>query len=685
MSTSTNEIAPTSNEDRLRSILKQFDNPFGDSVYPQSSSPHLRAYHVPEHNSKIANTLKLAIDRFRKPIKSDTSFGYTEHPVTGVLLILGSRGDGKTHLLHETLLHPDFPGIVIAPTVLDSHRPFREYLLVQLIDHLLRQPQHRSQLVALSQWFARRVLWDSVRAMSEVEWLALDVLRSGSWLRRLSAVLWSRDKELDRQEVMRQLVESELPTIREICEDQRQPSAQVRLAALSHVHRLCPGKTPDQYLRRQIYLELVELAFDPGRGSIYELLIGGSWEPNSDQLDLKPSREILVDTSLGLLLQLFQLFERPVAFVFDALESLIGIPPERDRCEKFHSDLAQSMDQLPGLSFFIFSESTFWQQIQQYFQEYATHRFLRGMPIRGGGMEQTLVLERLDAIRLRKIVVARLAPVLANARREDPSLSICEISPFEESEITQIVDSGPGLRAAIQLLAKKYQERVFGDVKSPAPVEREIWSEQLQQARGECDAQLLQVSERLHSGLNDWLKLLIGSNVDVDGWHLVDATAVAFGENVRYGQIIKCDWKRETETCIIGIGLLLAGGVGMKADLNEKLVMMSSKKRPVERLIILWPRPGELETPCEDQLPAGTRTTWNDHGSITSGKTRRVSLRCISKTNLAPWLAWQPVMTAIREANVPVERLADYVIEQTASAGAPKDLRGYITPVETAE
>ena len=108
---------------------------------------------------------------------------------------------------------------------------------------------------------------------------------------------------------------------------------------------LNPAFTIGDQIRRRLYLDLVELAFDPRREEISEFMLDGFTEVKSR---VPPSRDTLVGELLHAVLDLQLLCGRPVVFVFDALETLLHDPPELERSSAFTRGLADVIARAVG-------------------------------------------------------------------------------------------------------------------------------------------------------------------------------------------------------------------------------------------------------------------------------------------------------------------------------------------------
>lgn len=112
--------------------LQQHDNPFDVFVLSDANPVGLR-WHVPEVNRDVSARLKAGITRYQLNERATAE----DVPYSGVLLIFGKRGAGKTHLRKK--LEDDVKALILTPSDLETHRRFPEFLLVHLVQHLLKE------------------------------------------------------------------------------------------------------------------------------------------------------------------------------------------------------------------------------------------------------------------------------------------------------------------------------------------------------------------------------------------------------------------------------------------------------------------------------------------------------------------------------------------------------------------
>ena len=122
-------------EASLIEFLSEWDHPFSDYIHPQRAANSGTRAHISAINEVAVSRIRAVLDRFR--LDQDVPSGLSRQvPNSGVLVVFGSRGSGKTHLVQNVLKSSDMNCVVVTPTTLEMHRQFPEFLLHQLVRHL---------------------------------------------------------------------------------------------------------------------------------------------------------------------------------------------------------------------------------------------------------------------------------------------------------------------------------------------------------------------------------------------------------------------------------------------------------------------------------------------------------------------------------------------------------------------
>ena len=456
--------ADTAAAPELLTFLKGKDNPFDVFVAARKPDAEFSRFHVPAVHREVLGALTAIIERYRSgklQCESDV-------PRSGVVVVHGARGTGKTHMVHVLCREVEPPRVVVAPSIYEPHRPFIEYLLHQLVRHFQNEAegQPRGTLELLADALARQVVVQALYGMTDIEWLARGV--RGRWnlanMRFVRALLgWGGRRSSDRKRLLiHDLEEGDIPSIREVCAQHEEDPEEFRGLAREHIANVETAGTIAGQICRGLYMRLADLAFGGPREAIYDFLLDGYTEV---EVKVQPSRETLVDELFQALLELCLLARMPVIFAFDALETLLGDPPEPRLCHAFTKGLADVLDSHRGIPFLLFAEYGHWQKAQAQMSEYARQRFQQGViRVAGHGSISMLEIPRVSGRQLGQIVAARMKPLLAECF-DSESPEAADTFPFQEEDLRGIARSEgdePPLRQALQALRDRYEELVNG-------------------------------------------------------------------------------------------------------------------------------------------------------------------------------------------------------------------------------
>jgi hypothetical protein len=671
--------APATEHAGLMSFLRGKDNPFDVFVAARKPEADFARVHVPDIHQDIARALNAVVERYRLPgLEWDSDL-----PRSGVVVVEGKRGIGKTHMVHalQRRAGDGRPCLAVTPVIYEPQRPFMEYLLHQVVRHLQSEADERAPgtLELLADAFTRQALVQALRGMTEIDWLAREAAAGRFW--RYFFGVGVRLRAERRRRLIHDLEQAGDRTLREVCAENEVDFQPLRTLALQQI-RSEPSHTIAGQIRRGLYDRLVGLAFGAPRETVYDFLLDGYTEVDAK---IQPARETLVDELFQALLELCLLARLPIIFLFDALESLLGDPPDKELCHPFFKGLADVLDSHRGIPFLLFAEIGHWQQLEKsMISSYALQRIQQGViRVPGHGSLSRMQMPNVTAAQLQKIVASRMRPLLREYFEAD-SFDAPPIFPLREEDLERIVRSPgeePPLRQALQALRDRYDERLGNRVAlAPAaqpsaavaegmliePLEA-CWQRELRKARQILEAGCGGQADELHAGLLKWLQCLIADGVaNGAGMPVAAANDPQAGAHPTYGQITKCQWRAGTTTRALGIGLLLGEKRAMPRDLETKLKMMAGPVRPADLLILLWPRGSDLTPPYHEHLPAGTRAMWDQFAANGTGP--RVQLRAVAPVDLAPWLAlpkwWNQIATETPHASASI--LNHFVAEQTA-------------------
>ncbi|HVW00643.1 MAG TPA: hypothetical protein VHB77_09890, partial [Planctomycetaceae bacterium] len=646
-------------EPGLLEWLRGQDNPFDVYVQARRADGAFRRGHIPEINKSIADRLRGAIERYRL----NGAAADQEPPRSGVAVILGKRGAGKTHLVHALQL-PGVEAVVVAPSYFEPQRPFTEYLLQQLVRQLQDEADgdRRGTLALLADWFARRVAVQALYGLTDTEWLSLQLPRGSKFWFSLHG--WGvRSQVQDRELLIQSLEQPQLPTLIEACRHREQDPALVRQISLRHIAGTEGGSSIRSQIRRGLYCALIATAFEGTCDGLFEFLLDGYTQVEAQTA---PFRETLVEELFRALVELFLLWGHPVLYAFDALETLFGNPPEERRCVAFFQGLADLLDAQRGVPFVLLAESGHWEQTHRYLSSYAAQRLQQGVPSRGYGSVTQIVLPPISLSELDRLVAARMRPVLQGFYPE----SIPEhgrLGPIRPEDLAFALhdpqDPRP-LRQILQVLRDRYEQLVYGRDGQPAaaivpavpqparqtvPTELllEHWRREQRAAERKIeDTGISGCSDLIRVGAEQWLQALVREGASIDGWRIREAGGDAFGNNPAYGHLIRMVWEKDGDKRKLGLAFFVSKGAAMPRDLETKL-QMAGDRRLVDRLLILWPRSPATSAPAFEQLPGATRAIWDQN--VTGELAARVKLNLMQPDDAAQWLALEAWWRAIRE------------------------------------
>ena len=141
------------------------------------------------------------------------------------------------------------------------------------------------------------------------------------------------------------------------------------------------------------------------------------------------------------------------------------------------------------------------------------------------------------------------------------------------------------------------------------------------------------------------------------------------GNNPSYGVVTMLEWtgpsaggNGATQLLRHGIGLLLAGGTGMAADLRAKFDLFHKRSLGAQRLTILWNTQREGDDLAQ-LLPPATKKVWDE-----SGYRKRAAIHQLTQDDLCVFVAFPDWLGSVREeAPEAVPDLHSFVQQQFAA------------------
>src|SRR5262245_2062368 len=174
MSTAT--AAPVT--ERALEVLRRAGNPFRNYFARNPDDEVCALYHVPELFARERGQLLALLDLYR----------YTPTTPPGVVPVLGSKGAGKTHLLHSIKHGAEGPWqLLVTPGTYQKDTDFLEYALFQVIDTLLGGGKQKTArpLEYVGEHLVRSLLTQALAALAPAQRLELFPAPGWGWARRL--------------------------------------------------------------------------------------------------------------------------------------------------------------------------------------------------------------------------------------------------------------------------------------------------------------------------------------------------------------------------------------------------------------------------------------------------------------------------------------------------------------------
>jgi hypothetical protein len=243
-------------EEQAIRFLRGEENPFDAFVVPDKPAHEFPQCHVQEVHGDQFEQIGRVIDKYRFPDYRMQRQLYD----TRVLIVRGTRGSGKTHLLH-VLRQRDTPTpeIWVCPRYFDPAFPFSEYLLTELVRTLLSSEE--AEATARLRWCAReltrRMLVEAVESLDLPQWLqwSLPASDAWNWLRRTAR------RQADRERLLDDLAAGPFSTpLAEVCVRHGLSPAAAFGLVMRHVERTELGTGTPVRMRREVLLAFAELA-----------------------------------------------------------------------------------------------------------------------------------------------------------------------------------------------------------------------------------------------------------------------------------------------------------------------------------------------------------------------------------------------------------------------------------------
>jgi hypothetical protein len=627
--------------ERALEVLRRAGNPFRNYFARNPDDEVCALYHVPELFAREREQLLGVVDLYR--------YAPTTH--SEVVPVLGSKGSGKTHLLHSVKHGPEGTWqLLVTPGTYQRDTDFLEYLLFQLIDTLLgggRQKNTRP-LEYIGEQLVRSLLRDALSKLSSSERLDLFPTPGlGRWARRLG--LGGSQAQERTQWLIDNLARPiTLPFqsggVLRACGEAGIEAAGAFELLGAHILRTEKHDTAG-LMRRHILEGLTRAVLLHDESELAGFLTYGFAELD---FHVRPTRQDLVLALFKAIMQVLQELSIPVVVAFDQLEDLLLARRTDDghrTAESFFAGIVQSMHHLDGISFLIFAERGLWNRFVPSLDGYIQDRLNNPIHVPNHGTLKALRLEAPALDLVRRIVEARLRPAL---EKLPDFADLSPIFPLSEEQIARIARTEPTLRDMLQQFRHQFDHVVYGsptdrttpaeeaaaihehasdnrlpaselppEVKSVVVVQSAaetpplpdgspeetpassaasldaLWDQELRAARRrlEPEGALTGATRELQSGLGAFLQLCHEHGAKVGPWRLHHVVGEwTFGDHPTYGVMTIAHWVcKDGQPWKVGIGLFLGRGPAKPRDLGTKLSALDVEPSLIDHLILLRP------------------------------------------------------------------------------------------------
>ena len=437
---------------RVRAALKRAGNPFRNYFARNPDDDTCARYHVPELFTAERDLLHAIIDLYR----------YDPLTHSEVVPILGNKGAGKTHLLHS--IKHGVGGawqLVVTPGVYQKDTDFLEYLLFQLLDTLLGGGKQKGvrPLTAVGEMLVRQQLGAALKALSPDERMELFPPPGfGKWARRLGLGTAQANERADW--LAEQLAPAAGPghammPLAQALHDAGLSNADAHALLVRHAAKT-ESRAAAGLMREQVVQGFAKAALLGDETDLANFLTYGFAEL---EFSVRPSRQDLVLALLKVVMELFRGLKVPVVVAFDQLEDLL-LARRSDEghkiAEAFFAGIVQVMHQIDGVCFLVFAERGLWNRFVPSLDGYIQDRLNNPVHVPQFGTVKAIRLEAPPVPLVRRVVEARLRPVLAESGAD-----LGEIYPFDDEQIARISKTEPTLRDMLQQFRHLFDHVIY--------------------------------------------------------------------------------------------------------------------------------------------------------------------------------------------------------------------------------
>jgi hypothetical protein len=445
-----------------REFLKRAGNPFRNYFARNPDDEVCARYHVPELFAAERDLLHSIIDLYR----------YDPMAHSEVVPVLGNKGSGKTHLLHS-IKHGGGGQwqLLVTPGVFQKDTDFLEYLLFQIIDTLLGGGKQKGcrPMEYVGDQLVRRQLGLALRELQPADKVELFPPPGiGRWARRLGL---GGTQANERAEWLVENL-SGYANFARVPMPLKQALSGAGLTS-ERAFDLCTTYTTRTephnaagLIRRNVLNGFAKSTLLGDEAELANFLTYGFAELD---FQVKPSRQDLVLQLFKVLTEVFRGMKIPVVVAFDQLEDLLLARRNDDAhrtAEAFFAGIVQVMHQIDGLCFLIFAERGLWNRFVPSLDGYIQDRLNNPVHVAKVGTVKAIRLEAPPPELVRRVVEARLRPVLD----EVPDGTILgELYPFRDDQVTSIARTEPTLRDMLQQFRHLYDHMIYGPEDNTPP------------------------------------------------------------------------------------------------------------------------------------------------------------------------------------------------------------------------
>ena len=441
--------------EQAREFLKRAGNPFRNYFARNPDDDVCARYHVPELFSAERDLLHSIIDLYR----------YDPQMHSEMVPVLGNKGAGKTHLLHS--IKHGVGGqwqLLVTPGVFQKDTDFLEYLLFQIIDTLLGGGKQKGcrPIEFVGDQLVRRQLGLAIRDLTDKDKVELFPPPGiGRWARRfgLGGTQAAERAEwlIENLSGYANFARVPMPLNQALSGAGLTPQRAFDLC-VNHITKTESHNTAG-LIRRNVLIGFAKATLLGDEAELASFLTYGFAELD---FNVKPGRQDLVLALFKVLTDVFRGLKIPVVVAFDQLEDLLLSRRTDDAhriAEAFFAGIVQVMHQIDGLLFVIFAERGLWNRFVPSLDGYIQDRLNNPVHVPKFGTVKALRLEAPPMELVRRVVEARLRPVLDEVPGGE---SLGELYPFSEEQIASIARTEPTLRDMLQQFRHLFDHRIYG-------------------------------------------------------------------------------------------------------------------------------------------------------------------------------------------------------------------------------